>query len=556
MARAGRAAGPAPLGPSERSCCERRIERAGRQPRRRGARPWTTSGGASSATCTTACSSGWWRSACCSAGPAAADGRATGPTSCCARRTRSAGRRLAELREVAWRVYPAALDEARAARGAGGGRRARRRPGRGRLRARRPSRTPRSQTVAYFVVSEAVTNAAKHSRRRAGSPSRVDAGTATCVVRARSTDDGTGRRRPGRAAGCSGWPGRVAALDGRLAVAQPARRPHHHHRGAAVRVMLAEDSTLLREGLVRLLAEEGHEVVAAVGDAQRAAAPRSTRDPPDVVVVDVRMPPTHTDEGLRAALRDPRALARRSACWCCRSTSSAATPTELLTGDRRGRRLPAQGPGRAGRRVPRRAGPGRRGRRRLRPRGGAAAAGPQHATPTRCARLTPARARGARRRWPQGHTNAAIAAAAATSRRAPSRSTSTRSSTSSASPRTTGYSRRVLAVLRHLSTPAGSRSPVRAAPTAHAASNAPRAMRCSSAAVASRPGSDAGPAQVRGGVEQPEDRVHRGRAPAARPGPGRPRAPPPPTARRTAAGAGAPACGRCRAGGPAHGRAG
>ncbi|MFD7979272.1 LuxR C-terminal-related transcriptional regulator [Streptomyces sp. NPDC059071] len=68
-----------------------------------------------------------------------------------------------------------------------------------------------------------------------------------------------------------------------------------------MRLMLAEDSTLLREGLVRLLAEEGHEVRAAVGTAvELLAAVRA--DPPDVVVADVRMPPTHTDEGLRAAL--------------------------------------------------------------------------------------------------------------------------------------------------------------------------------------------------------------------------------------------------------------
>ena len=68
-----------------------------------------------------------------------------------------------------------------------------------------------------------------------------------------------------------------------------------------MRVMLAEDSALLREGLVRLLKEEGHEVPAAVGDADallRAVA----GERPDAVVVDVRMPPTHTDEGLRAAL--------------------------------------------------------------------------------------------------------------------------------------------------------------------------------------------------------------------------------------------------------------
>ncbi|MFI7443017.1 response regulator transcription factor [Nonomuraea indica] len=68
-----------------------------------------------------------------------------------------------------------------------------------------------------------------------------------------------------------------------------------------MRVMLAEDSTLLREGLVRLLLEEGHEVPAAVGDAAALLAAVAA-DVPDVVVVDVRMPPTHTDEGLRAAL--------------------------------------------------------------------------------------------------------------------------------------------------------------------------------------------------------------------------------------------------------------
>jgi DNA-binding NarL/FixJ family response regulator len=69
----------------------------------------------------------------------------------------------------------------------------------------------------------------------------------------------------------------------------------------AVRVILAEDSTLLREGLSRLLAEEGHQVVASVGDGAALLA-ATERDQPDVVVTDVRMPPTHTDEGLRAAL--------------------------------------------------------------------------------------------------------------------------------------------------------------------------------------------------------------------------------------------------------------
>lgn len=68
-----------------------------------------------------------------------------------------------------------------------------------------------------------------------------------------------------------------------------------------MRVVIAEDSVLLREGLVRLLRAGGIDVVAAVGDAGAllAAVPELE---PDLVIVDVRMPPTHTDEGLRAAL--------------------------------------------------------------------------------------------------------------------------------------------------------------------------------------------------------------------------------------------------------------
>ncbi|GAA4228317.1 DNA-binding NarL/FixJ family response regulator [Streptosporangium album] len=68
-----------------------------------------------------------------------------------------------------------------------------------------------------------------------------------------------------------------------------------------MRVILAEDSTLLREGLVRLLVEEGHEVPAAVGDGASLIEAVAEHGP-DIVVADVRMPPTHTDEGLRAVL--------------------------------------------------------------------------------------------------------------------------------------------------------------------------------------------------------------------------------------------------------------
>ncbi|MCK1795159.1 response regulator transcription factor [Streptomyces sp. XM4193] len=68
-----------------------------------------------------------------------------------------------------------------------------------------------------------------------------------------------------------------------------------------MRVILAEDSTLLREGLVRLLLEEGHEVLAAVGDGP-ALLREVEQHQPDIVVTDIRMPPNNTDEGLLAAV--------------------------------------------------------------------------------------------------------------------------------------------------------------------------------------------------------------------------------------------------------------
>jgi len=68
-----------------------------------------------------------------------------------------------------------------------------------------------------------------------------------------------------------------------------------------MRVVIAEDGVLLREGLAHLLADEGHEVAASVGDAL-GLVEAVERERPDVCIVDVRMPPTFTDEGLRAAV--------------------------------------------------------------------------------------------------------------------------------------------------------------------------------------------------------------------------------------------------------------
>jgi len=68
-----------------------------------------------------------------------------------------------------------------------------------------------------------------------------------------------------------------------------------------MRIVVADDSLLLREGLQLLLAEAGHEVVGSVGDGPAFVA-AMLADRPDLGVVDVRMPPSHTDEGLRAAV--------------------------------------------------------------------------------------------------------------------------------------------------------------------------------------------------------------------------------------------------------------
>ncbi len=69
-----------------------------------------------------------------------------------------------------------------------------------------------------------------------------------------------------------------------------------------MRVAIAEDSVLLREGLGRLLADDGFDVVASCEDADDLLTAISSY-PPDVTIIDIRLPPTHSDEGLRAALQ-------------------------------------------------------------------------------------------------------------------------------------------------------------------------------------------------------------------------------------------------------------
>src|SRR5690606_11159794 len=92
---------------------------------------------------------------------------------------------------------------------------------------------------------------------------------------------------------------------GRLARGTPGRplprRLRHPRRGGdPMRVLIADDSALLREGLRPLLEEEGHDVVGTAATGTELVA-RALELRPDLVISDIRMPPSHTDEGLRAA---------------------------------------------------------------------------------------------------------------------------------------------------------------------------------------------------------------------------------------------------------------
>jgi DNA-binding NarL/FixJ family response regulator len=69
---------------------------------------------------------------------------------------------------------------------------------------------------------------------------------------------------------------------------------------SALRIVIAEDAAIMRDGLTQTLTRRGHDVVAAVADAE-ALRQAVEEYLPDVAIIDVRMPPTHTDEGLRAA---------------------------------------------------------------------------------------------------------------------------------------------------------------------------------------------------------------------------------------------------------------
>lgn len=101
-----------------------------------------------------------------------------------------------------------------------------------------------------------------------------------------------------------------------------------------LRIVLAEDAVLLRAGLVELLTRSGHELVAAVGDAE-ALARAVDKERPDIVITDVRMPPGFRDEGLKAAL-ELRARHEQLPVLVLSQYVATAYATQLFSGDGRG----------------------------------------------------------------------------------------------------------------------------------------------------------------------------------------------------------------------------
>ena len=179
-------------------------------------------------------------------------------------------------------------------------------------------------------------------------------------------DDGVGGASARAGSGLRGLVDRVEALDGTLFVTSPAGAADHDPGGDPVRVVVADDSVLLREGLVHILTAAGFDVVGQAGTADELMLKVRSYNP-DIAIIDIRMPPTHTDEGLQAA-KAIREQHPNVAVLVLSQYVELGYATELLGARHRARRLPAQGPRLRRRRIRRQRATRRRRRLRARPR--------------------------------------------------------------------------------------------------------------------------------------------------------------------------------------------
>ena len=170
---------------------------------------------------------------------------------------------------------------------------------------------PEIESAAYFIAAEATANAVKHAN---ANHIEIKVTTAAEALRITVTDDGVGGASFSDGAGLQGLRDRAEAIGGHLTVDSPRGGPTavtaelrlfrpRQILGLSerrLRVVVADDAAMLRQALAELLARTGIEVVAQVGEA-RALLEEVECHAPDIAIVDVRMPPTQTQEGIRAA---------------------------------------------------------------------------------------------------------------------------------------------------------------------------------------------------------------------------------------------------------------
>ena len=183
-------------------------------------------------------------------------------------------------------------------------------------------RRPRSRRPPTSSPPRRSTNAAKH----ANASGRRSASARRRVLVLEVADDGSGGADPaGRGLTRPAPPRRGARRDAdghEPAVGRPSSG------GAAMRVLIAEDLALLRDGLARLLRDNGFDVVGAVADGD-ALVHAAILERPDIAIVDIRLPPTFRDEGLRAAL-ELRKLMPETAILVVSQYVERTYATELL----------------------------------------------------------------------------------------------------------------------------------------------------------------------------------------------------------------------------------
>ena len=184
-----------------------------------------------------------------------------------------------------------------------------------------PRLPPAVEATAYFIVTEALTNAVRHAHADYVTV-HLDHHDDLLVIEVR--DDGRGGATLHDSGGLQGLADRVAAEDGQLTCLQPPRPGHRRARGAPpptrhrhvhaaggemspLRVALVEDAVLFREGLASLLTGAGVDIVAQT-DHARGLTELVGAAQPCLAIVDVRLPPTHTTEGLEAAVALRQAL--------------------------------------------------------------------------------------------------------------------------------------------------------------------------------------------------------------------------------------------------------